>query len=62
MIYLRNSVTGKVMTQEEWQQSLSEWEDEGGSPSPTGEFVEVVRDSNGNWVEKKNDGDLPDSS
>ncbi|HAT8002647.1 hypothetical protein EVY06_22880 [Citrobacter koseri] len=57
-IYLRSSVTGKVLTQEEWQQSLSEWEDEGGSPSPTEEFIEVVKDSKGNWVEK-NDSSYP---
>lgn len=29
-IYLRSSITGKVLTQEEWQHSLNEWDDEGG--------------------------------
>lgn len=54
-VYLRSSVTGKVLTQEEWQHSFNEWEDEGGSPYPAEEFIEVVKDSNGNWVEKNGD-------
>ncbi|EMM5415335.1 hypothetical protein [Citrobacter farmeri] len=55
MIYLRSSVTGKILTQEEWQQSLSEWEDEGGSPAPADELIEVVKDGEGNWIEKNSD-------
>ncbi|MCL6721604.1 hypothetical protein M8R21_39400 [Klebsiella sp. T2.Ur] len=54
-VYLRSSVTGKILTQEEWQHSLNEWEDEGGTAAPADEFIEVVKDSAGNWVEKNPD-------
>lgn len=52
-VYLRNSKTGKVMSQEEWQHSLSEWEDEGGTSAPSDEFIEVVKDEQGNWIDKE---------
>lgn len=51
-IYLRSSITGKVLTQKEWQHSLNEWDDEGGASDPVDEFIEVVKDEEGNWIEK----------
>lgn len=51
-VFLRSTVTGKVVTQDEWLHSLNEWEDEGGSSSPVDEFTEVVKNAEGNWVEK----------
>ncbi|MEQ6281197.1 hypothetical protein [Kluyvera huaxiensis] len=51
-IFLRSSKTGKVLTQEEWLNSLNEWEDEGGTLADADEFIEVVKDELGNWVEK----------
>ena len=51
-VYLRNRISGKVLTQEEWQHSENEWEDEGGSSEPDSLFVEVVKDKEGSWVEK----------
>ncbi|NTZ44158.1 hypothetical protein FCM30_00010 [Lelliottia aquatilis] len=51
-VYLRSSITGKVLTQKEWQHSLNEWEDEGGASAQVDEFIEVVKDQEGNWIEK----------
>ncbi|UJD97029.1 hypothetical protein FS593_22255 (plasmid) [Lelliottia amnigena] len=54
-VYLRSSITGKVLTQKEWQHSINEWDDEGGASDPADEFIEVVKDEEGNWIEKNPD-------
>lgn len=51
-VFLRSTVTGKIVTQDEWLHSLNEWEDEGGSYSHADEFIEVVKDKKGDWVVK----------
>ena len=38
-VFLRSTVTGKIVTQDEWLNSLNEWEDEGGSYYHVDEFV-----------------------
>ena len=40
-VFLRSTVTGKIVTQDEWLHSLNEWEDEGGSYYHVDEFVNI---------------------
>lgn len=54
-VFLRSTVTGKIVTQDEYLHSLNEWEDEGGSYSHADEFIEVVQDGKGDWVVKNPD-------
>ncbi|QKJ86299.1 hypothetical protein PMPD1_1340 [Paramixta manurensis] len=49
--YLMNVQTKRVASLEEWENTIEDWEDEGGAARHDSLYVEVVKNAEGEWEE-----------